>query len=855
MSSRKKTKSWTFVPERSRPPPNKRATRRQTTLRAFTFVQDWDPKISPIPPPINNASQKKQSHKKDRNQPTLSQSSSGSIRESPIAQLVRSSPGPIIVSRRIPAPGRSPFNRSRALSPSPSIASQGSTSSKSVTGSSQTLSEKTGASPSFSVPKSRRQRSESKKRPPVSTDDEAIAISPATSESGKENVDTNIASSSSVGRAAGTSRLHESDMDSGGVSDSVPSRSSTAKKHKGHVESLSETRSLGKTSKSTGSGRSRRRRGPSLTFRKKSSKGRKSLSFQGRNKSTSELDSIDATVPLDNDRTEQSHVSSASDYESQVTFSRKSPGSKMTDKKGSTTKKAQGTPHGQVSDSSDVPVESNLPTPGSVQASRSFSSSDRSRTTSSRKRRGPRLTFPRRSRTKPKNMPRDEEVSTEINFTSSLSKTSSRKRIISESSESDRNIPETVPKSPRRKSPSLTGQTSRASSSRTAKGKQSSTSMESHRRGPGTDLRTDSISPEVSRSGGKKARTPKGKQSSRSIGTDSSGSGTDSRSDSVSRKGPRSGGKKARTPKRSSWSIGSNSSGSGTDSRADIISRKGPRSGGSKARTPDGYPLSKKKSKSAVIPKAVGKTPDRSMSFITATPRSGHVVRHQPRTQQGERSGPVKAKGQAGPKKRAAGTESSEQGEPEEKRAKVRLYTTGARPRLVGDTTDLDILFNCLEDTAMEFRETLDAPRHRKAVTKFMEHAKNELTDMISMQHDYKLQSLSLSRTNTSIRKYRHEVLDLQRENTRLDVKIAELKKTRNMSGDTKAKTLEEIKFFISDLKNLHDNYNSKFAKDVKSVVPVAQENVKGFSSELQPALELQSTISLDNKLREWLGS
>nr|XP_054773544.1 centromere protein U-like [Lytechinus pictus] len=243
------------------------------------------------------------------------------------------------------------------------------------------------------------------------------------------------------------------------------------------------------------------------------------------------------------------------------------------------------------------------------------------------------------------------------------------------------------------------------------------------------------------------------------------------------------------------------------------------------------------------------------LSFITATPRSGHVVRHQPRTQQGERSGPVKAKGQAGPKKRAAGTESSEQGEPEEKRAKVRLYTTGARPRLVGDTTDLDILFNCLEDTAMEFRETLDAPRHRKAVTKFMEHAKNELTDLISMQHDYKLQSLSLSRTNTSIRKYRHEVLDLQRENTRLDVKIAELKKTRNTSEDTNAKTLEEINFFISDLKNLHDNYTSKFPKDIKSVAPVAQENVDGFSSELQPALELQSTISLDNKLREWLGS
>ena len=38
------------------------------------------------------------------------------------------------------------------------------------------------------------------------------------------------------------------------------------------------------------------------------------------------------------------------------------------------------------------------------------------------------------------------------------------------------------------------------------------------------------------------------------------------------------------------------------------------------------------------------------------------------------------------------------------KTAKVRLYTTGARPRLVGDTTDMDILLNCLEDTAMEFR-------------------------------------------------------------------------------------------------------------------------------------------------------
>lgn len=57
-------------------------------------------------------------------------------------------------------------------------------------------------------------------------------------------------------------------------------------------------------------------------------------------------------------------------------------------------------------------------------------------------------------------------------------------------------------------------------------------------------------------------------------------------------------------------------------------------------------------------------------SFITATPKSGHVVRHQARSQQVQRSGPVKAKGPAGQKKRVAGTESSEPGEPVEKRGK-----------------------------------------------------------------------------------------------------------------------------------------------------------------------------------------
>ncbi|XP_030835276.1 serine/arginine repetitive matrix protein 1 [Strongylocentrotus purpuratus] len=793
MSSQNNKKSWTFVPKRSQPPTNKRATRRETTLRAFTFVQDWDPKISPIPPSINNASQKKQSHKKNRNQPTSSQSSESSIRESPVAQLVRSSPGPIIVSRRIPGSGNSSFKHPRPLSPqTPSVPSQRSSSSKqhssskSLTDSAQTVSGKSGVSPIFSVPRTRKQRSASKKRSPVSHGgEEEIAISPGASESGNENwvQDTDIAGTSGVSNAAGTSRLQESVIDNVGSSDRVQSRSSTAKKNKGHDRNLSETPNDVSKSQSSGSEgstrstRSRKRRGPSLTFRKIR---KASLSF---NKSISVLDSINETVPLDNEVTEQLHVSSASDdehdeHQPTTTIPRKRQGSSLISKEGSAKGKTRQPSHEDDGDSTDVPVESDVPTPGSVRVSQSLSStSDRSRSTSPRKRRGPKLTFVKKHKKKLSTTPQDGEVNTEIHSSSSLSRTGSRRKISSNSSLLDRSSPEAVPK---RKSPSLRDQKSGASS----------------------------------------ARTPKGKRSSRSSRSDSSSSEADSRTKS--------------------------------------LSRRGPRSAGSSARTSKGTPVSKKKKNvaSKIISKAVGKTPDRSISFITATPKSGHVVRHQAKTQQGQQSGPVKAKGPAGQKKRVAGTESSEPGEPVEKRAKVRLYTTGARPRLIKDTSDLDILFNCLEDTAMEFREALDAPRHRKAVTKFMEHSKHELTDMISMQHDFKLQTLSLSRTNTSIGRYRNELLDLQRGSTRLDIRIAELKKEQENSVDTRAKALKGIDLFVSDLENLHETYISKYPKDIKSVDPIVQANAETLSSELEPRLELQnSTGSLSDKLREWLGS
>ncbi|XP_072165623.1 uncharacterized protein [Diadema setosum] len=680
MSREESKKTWTYVPDRARERPNRRPSKRQTTVRTIQFVRDWDPRISPIP--IHNAG-----HKEGSPRPGSSGSVSGQdvVRESPIAKLVRSSPGPIVLARGSPVPRNAAFKSPHPLSPS-STSSQNSQrlkkaaslrrsprsslqkSVRDVSGSPAAASstQEDGVSPAFPLTLQTRERhsSGSTTRSPA-----AIVLSRAES-TPLEGGGSNDIPSQSTSSPLPSERLNTS---AASQSSSVQTESTTRT-----VQSSSppQTDSLSSAQSSTRTKSSRRRRGPSLTFRKKSAKRKKH-----------QLDSEGISEPSIAVSTSEPEVAT------------------------------EGMPL-SLSDKSNLSQQTASP--------RSAKASPRSQR--SRRKRGPTLTFTKKSSQKKKRQSRAGHVDSALK---------------------------------------------RGPDSRKVDGSQElSSSHQSHSVSSSTPTRRKRLASD---------------------------------------------------------------SGSAQDKPA--VDRK------------------RKAGRQRVLESI--KTPaDKSVSLIATTPKSGHVVRPASRVKD-TRPGPASRKGQSAARKRGVQSESSElDQEPTQSKAKIRLWMTGARPRLVGDTTDLDILLNSLEDTTKEFRETLEAPRERRAVDQFLEEAQREMTKMISLRHDFKLQTLAVSRTNSSIRKFRQELLNLQKQNMKLDTKIAELKKQKTQPDEPSPEAVKNAGIFLADLQDLHAKYASKHPKDFKTLNFGEPSNNAAVVFSLKSSAEVVKTLrSLNDQLQDWLDA
>ncbi|XP_033113934.1 uncharacterized protein LOC117114385 [Anneissia japonica] len=90
-------KKVTLIPERSKVIENRRLNKRQTTLRAFTFIRDWELRVSPIPRSI--------------------QQESGSSQVSSSSPIPRISPGPAVIGNASPFSERSQTDESISSGP------------------------------------------------------------------------------------------------------------------------------------------------------------------------------------------------------------------------------------------------------------------------------------------------------------------------------------------------------------------------------------------------------------------------------------------------------------------------------------------------------------------------------------------------------------------------------------------------------------------------------------------------------------------------------------------------------------------------------------------------------------------